>query len=213
MGNSFFGKLFRFLGFIAVGVAALYAGLNLLANSSLDLGFINSLNDTVTNLVSPTIVLYIFFGGFLLLIWTLGKTIFGKIIVSIVTLAVLLLELDNASISLLGLTADFTLFDLGFLDVLTSNDYITLGIFLGFVIFMWIVTFARKPKRSSVSILRFAMFMMVLVVVLQFLPTIMSVDFFQEDLYLGYIYPIYHALTLVFVLLSGALGVLTVFAK
>lgn len=216
MGNKFFGKLFRLIGFILIGVASIFAALNIFNQSSIQIDFLMNLQSTLKGLPlldNDNHIIYLFFGGLSLLVWTLSKRIFTKIVFQVFVLVLAALELSAAP-TLLGLQGTFDLFDLSqIIDPVVNEPYIHLGVVVVILLFVWWLLNVRRPKRAFVSILRFALFILVFATILNFLPIVLPNDFFTAGIYPETILPIVHTIPYVFIILSSVFAILGVFAK
>ena len=123
------------------------------------------------------------------------------------------LELSAAP-TLLGLQGTFDLFDLSqIIDPVVNEPYIHLGVVVVILLFVWWLLNVRRPKRAFVSILRFALFILVFATILNFLPIVLPNDFFTAGIYPETILPIVHTIPYVFIILSSVFAILGVFAK
>lgn len=217
MGNKFVGKLFRLIGFILIGVTSLYGIVNLLQNSSLTFGLLDDIMNFVNDIPvigSSTVMVYGFFLGLSLLVWTLSKKIVTKIFFQIFVIVLLALEFSGEP-SILHLAAPFDLFALtDYTKYVTDIIYVHLAIYVVLLLMFWWLFNVRRPKRAFASILRFGVFILAIVMVIGFLPELIpSVGFFTDSLFVETILPIVNAIPLLLLTLSSVFAIFQMFNK
>ncbi|MDR2828346.1 MAG: hypothetical protein LBV51_02875 [Acholeplasmatales bacterium] len=175
---------------------------------------IKRVTENVAFLGNPIFITGMFYGGLLLLIWSLGKRVLGRIIATIMLLALVLGQMYYPSHSEVLIFTLLPSSNLGFdlpssitsflntlIDTNVAKGVIAFVIYLVLIIWIWAVIALKRPKRFSTGLIRagfaFLMLTVLVSVVLHFIPT----DFYAEQMV--YVYSVYFYVSCLFYVLSS----------
>lgn len=202
--NKGFGKFFRTLGFVLILSAVLLTSLEMLYSETFEFFAAEMLkevlapvNDVVAQLsfLEGTQFAFVFFGlGLTLLVATLKKSRFAKVFASVLVLFLTSVLLYAESQIILPLTeASFinpdwlgnilALGSVAFDPILELNEFAVPLISLLLVLVGWQTFATKKPKRISVTFVRFGFAILFLAVLLYFAEIAFEGGFVSSNIY------------------------------